>query len=171
MKPIHRSNKLTGVCYDIRGPVLKEAKRLEDDGHKILKLNIGNPASFNFEAPEDILKDVIHNLPKAQGYGPSNGIYSAKVAVQQYYQSFGLINTRVEDIYIGNGVSELIVIAMQGLLNSDDEILIPYQITHYGLPQLNFQEVILFIIIAMNQLIGNRILTISKLKLLLKLGL
>ena len=125
MKPIKRSNKLAGVCYDIRGPVLKEAKRLEDDGHKILKLNIGNPAAFNFEAPEDILKDVIHNLPDAQGYGPSNGIYSAKVAIHQYYQTFGLLNTRVDDIYIGNGVSELIVMAMQALLNTGDEILIP----------------------------------------------
>ncbi|MCP3674617.1 MAG: pyridoxal phosphate-dependent aminotransferase [Gammaproteobacteria bacterium] len=125
MKLIKRSNKLAGVCYDIRGPVLKEAKRLEDEGHKVLKLNIGNPAAFNFEAPEDILKDVIHNLPEAQGYGPSNGIYSAKVAIHQYYQTFGLLNTRVDDIYVGNGVSELIVMAMQALLNTGDEILIP----------------------------------------------
>jgi alanine-synthesizing transaminase len=125
MNLIKRSNKLNGVCYDIRGPVLKEAKRLEDEGHKILKLNIGNPAPFNFKAPEDILKDVIHNLPSAQGYGPSNGLYSAKVAVHQYYQTFGLIKTDVDDIYIGNGVSELIVMAMQALLNNDDEILIP----------------------------------------------
>jgi len=125
MKPISRSNKLTGVCYDIRGPVLNEAKKLEEEGHKILKLNIGNPASFNFEAPEDILKDVIHNLPEAQGYGPSNGIYSARVAVHQYYQTFGLLDTSVDDIYIGNGVSELIVMAMQALLNTGDEILIP----------------------------------------------
>jgi len=125
MKPIPRSNKLTGVCYDIRGPVLKEAKKLEDDGYKVLKLNIGNPASFNFEAPEDILKDVIHNLPKAQGYGPSNGLYSAKVAVHQYYQTFGILDISVDDIYIGNGVSELIVMAMQALLNTGDEILIP----------------------------------------------
>jgi len=125
MKPIRRSNKLEGVCYDIRGPVLKEAKRLEDEGHKILKLNIGNPAAFNFKAPEDILKDVIHNLPGAQGYGPSNGLYSAKIAIHQYYQTFGLIKTDVDDIYIGNGVSELIVMAMQALLNDGDEILIP----------------------------------------------
>ncbi|MCP4414091.1 MAG: pyridoxal phosphate-dependent aminotransferase [Gammaproteobacteria bacterium] len=125
MKPITRSNKLTGVCYDIRGPVLKEANKLEDDGYKVLKLNIGNPASFNFEAPEDILKDVIHNLPKAQGYGPSNGLYSAKVAVHQYYQTFGILDISVDDIYIGNGVSELITMAMQALLNTGDEILIP----------------------------------------------
>jgi len=113
MKKISRSSKLNGICYDIRGPVLEEAKRLEDDGHKILKLNIGNPAPFGFDAPDDILKDVIHNLPSAQGYGPSNGLYSAKVAIHQYYQTFGLLNTSVDDIYIGNGVSELIVMAMQ----------------------------------------------------------
>lgn len=125
MKLINRSNKLEGICYDIRGPVLEEAKRLEDDGHKILKLNIGNPAPFGFEAPEDILKDVIHNLPSAQGYGPSNGLYSAKVAVHQYYQTYGLLSISVDDIYIGNGVSELIVMAMQALLNDMDEILVP----------------------------------------------
>jgi len=125
MKTIDRSNKLNGVCYDIRGPVLEQARLLEEEGHKILKLNIGNPAPFGFEAPEDILKDVIHNLPKAQGYGPSNGLYSAKVAVHQYYQTFGLLNTSVDDIYIGNGVSELIQLAMQALLNNGDEILLP----------------------------------------------
>ncbi len=125
MKKIKHSSKLDGVCYDIRGPVLEEARRLEDDGHKILKLNIGNPAPFGFEAPDDILKDVIHNLPNAQGYGPSNGLYSAKVAIHQYYQTFGLLNTSVDDIYVGNGVSELIMMAMQALLDNEDEILIP----------------------------------------------
>jgi len=125
MKTIQRSNKLTGVCYDIRGPVLEEAKRLEEEGHKVLKLNIGNPAPFGFEAPDDILKDVIHNLPSAQGYGPSNGIYSAKVAVHQYYQTKGLLDISVDDIYLGNGVSELIVMAMQALLNDGDEVLVP----------------------------------------------
>jgi len=125
MNPIIRSNKLHGICYDIRGPVLEEAKRLEDEGHKILKLNIGNPAPFGFEAPDDILKDVIHNLPSAQGYCDSNGIYSAKVAVHQHYQNFGLANISVDDVYIGNGVSELIMMSMQALLNSNDEVLIP----------------------------------------------
>jgi alanine-synthesizing transaminase len=125
MKQISRSQKLSGICYDIRGPVLEEAKRLEDDGHKILKLNIGNPAPFGFDAPDDILKDVIHNLASAQGYGPSNGLYSAKVAIQQYYQTCGLLSTSTEDIYIGNGVSELILMAMQALLNDGDEILVP----------------------------------------------
>jgi len=125
MHPINRSQKLNGVCYDIRGPVLEEARRLEDEGHKILKLNIGNPAPFGFEAPDDILKDVIHNLPTAQGYGDSNGLYSAKVAVHQYYQTYGLLDTSVDDIYLGNGVSELIVMAMQALLNDSDEVLVP----------------------------------------------
>ena len=125
MKAIARSHKLTGVCYDIRGPVLDEAKKLEDEGQKILKLNIGNPAPFGFEAPADIDKDVIHNLTHSQGYGPSNGLYSAKVAIHQYYQTLGILSASVDDIYIGNGVSELIVMAMQALLNNGDEVLIP----------------------------------------------
>ncbi|MFT5163517.1 MAG: alanine-synthesizing transaminase [Alteromonadaceae bacterium] len=125
MQRIKKSKKLHGVCYDIRGPVLKKAKQLEDEGHNILKLNIGNPASFGFEAPDDIVKDVIHNLPTAQGYSDANGIYPARVAVMQYYQKQGINNVGVDDIYIGNGVSELIVMAMQGLLNGGDEILIP----------------------------------------------
>ncbi len=125
MNPIKRSNKLHGICYDIRGPVLDEAKQLEEEGHKILKLNIGNPAAFGFEAPDDILKDVIHNLPSAQGYCDSNGIYSAKIAIHQYYQTLGLANISVDNIYLGNGVSELITMSMQALLNSNDEVLIP----------------------------------------------
>jgi alanine-synthesizing transaminase len=125
MKIINRSNKLDNVCYDIRGPILTEAKKMEDEGHRILKLNIGNPAPFGFEAPDDILKDVIHNLPKSQGYSDANGIYAARVAVMQYYQQKLIKNVTVDDVFIGNGVSELIVMAMQGLLNSDDEVLLP----------------------------------------------
>jgi alanine-synthesizing transaminase len=125
MNPIARSNKLRGICYDIRGPVLEEAKRLEDEGHKILKLNIGNPAPFGFDAPDDILKDVIHHLPSSQGYCESNGIYSARVAVHQYYQTRGITKISPNDIYLGNGVSELIMMSMQALLNSNDEVLIP----------------------------------------------
>ncbi|OUR79781.1 aminotransferase [Colwellia psychrerythraea] len=125
MKAITKSSKLDNVCYDIRGQVAAEAKRLEDEGHKILKLNIGNPAPFGFEAPDDILKDVIHNLPNSQGYSESQGIYSARVAVMQYFQQQGIKDVGVEDIFIGNGVSELIVMAMQGLLNNGDEVLIP----------------------------------------------
>ncbi|WP_448569942.1 pyridoxal phosphate-dependent aminotransferase [Thalassotalea ganghwensis] len=125
MKSVNKSSKLNNVCYEIRGQIAAEAKRLEDEGHKILKLNIGNPAPFGFEAPDDILKDVIHNLPSSQGYSDSKGIYSARVAVMQYFQQQGVLNVNVDDIYIGNGVSELIVMAMQALLNNDDEVLIP----------------------------------------------
>jgi len=125
MKTIHKSSKLKNVCYEIRGQVAAEAKRLEDEGHKILKLNIGNPAPFGFEAPDDILKDVIRNLPTAQGYCESKGIYPARVAVMQYFQQQGILDVSVDDIFIGNGVSELIVMAMQGLLNNGDEVLIP----------------------------------------------
>ena len=125
MRPIIKSNKLDSVCYDIRGPVHKEARRLEDEGHRILKLNIGNPAPFGFEAPEEIVRDVILNLPSAQGYCESKGLFSARKAIVQHYQSQGIFGVDIEDIYIGNGVSELIVMAMQGLLNTDDEVLIP----------------------------------------------
>ncbi|MBU2918648.1 pyridoxal phosphate-dependent aminotransferase [Psychrosphaera sp. F3M07] len=125
MKPIKKSSKLDNVCYDIRGPVLDHAKSLEAAGHKILKLNVGNPATFGFEAPDDMLKDVIKQLPKAQGYSDSQGLYSARVAIMQYYQQKGLKDIRVEDIYIGNGVSELIAMSMQALLNNGDEVLIP----------------------------------------------
>ncbi|MEW6990934.1 pyridoxal phosphate-dependent aminotransferase [Colwelliaceae bacterium 6441] len=125
MKVVKKSSKLNNVCYEIRGQIAAEARRLEDEGHKILKLNIGNPAPFGFEAPDDILKDVIHNLPTAQGYCESKGIYPARVAVMQYFQQNGILDVSVDDIFIGNGVSELIVMAMQGLLNNDDEVLIP----------------------------------------------
>lgn len=125
MKSVKKSSKLNNVCYEIRGQIAAEARRLEDEGHKILKLNIGNPAPFGFEAPDDILKDVIHNLPTAQGYCDSKGIYSARVAVMQYFQQNGIRDLNIDDIFIGNGVSELIVMAMQGLLNDGDEVLIP----------------------------------------------
>src|ERR1700753_3756064 len=103
-----QSRKLANVCYDIRGPVLDEAKRLEDEGRRIMKLNIGNPAPFGFEAPEEILVDVIRNLPTAQGYSDSHGLMSARTAIVQHYQSRGLDITDVDDIWLGNGVSELI---------------------------------------------------------------
>ncbi|NMP32545.1 pyridoxal phosphate-dependent aminotransferase [Thalassotalea sp. M1531] len=125
MKTVTKSSKLNNVCYEIRGQIAAEARRLEDEGHKILKLNIGNPAPFGFEAPDDILKDVIHNLPTAQGYSDSKGIYSARVAVMQYFQQQGILGVSVDDIFIGNGVSELIVMAMQALLEDHDEVLIP----------------------------------------------
>ncbi len=125
MKFIDKSHKLDRVCYDIRGPILAEARRMEEEGQRILKLNIGNPAPFGFEAPDDILKDVIRNLPTAQGYSDASGIYAARVAVMQYYQQQAIRNIGIDDIIIGNGVSELIVMAMQALLNSGDEVLLP----------------------------------------------
>ena len=125
MNIIKKSSKLDNVCYDIRGPVLKEAKRLEEEGQKVLKLNIGNPAPFGFDAPDEILVDVIRNLPSSQGYSDSKGLYSARKAIVQFYQERGMRDMTVEDVYIGNGVSELIVQSMQALLNNGDEMLVP----------------------------------------------
>lgn len=125
MNQIKKSSKLDHVCYDIRGPVLQEAKRLEEEGNKVLKLNIGNPAPFGFEAPDEILVDVIRNLPSSQGYSDSKGLFSARKAIMQHYQARDMRDVTVEDIYIGNGVSELIVQAMQALLNDGDEMLVP----------------------------------------------
>jgi alanine-synthesizing transaminase len=125
MSMIRKSQKLINVCYDIRGPVLEEAKRLEDEGSRIIKLNIGNPSPFGFEAPEEIVQDVILNLPNAQGYCDSKGLFAARKAVMHESQRKNIKNVTIEDIYIGNGVSELIVMAMQGLLNEADEMLIP----------------------------------------------
>jgi alanine-synthesizing transaminase len=125
MRPIVQSQKLQHVRYDVRGPILVEAQRLEAEGHKILKLNIGNPAPFGFEAPEAIVADMVHNLPEAQGYSDSRGIYSARTAVAQYYQSHGLTDTNVDDVYIGNGVSELITMTLQAFLDDGNEILVP----------------------------------------------
>ncbi len=125
MRPITQSRKLQHVRYDVRGPILTEAQRLEAEGHKILKLNIGNPAPFGFEAPEAILADMIHNLPDAQGYSDSRGIYSARTAVAQYYQSRGLLDTSVEDVFIGNGVSELISMVLTAFIDDGNEILVP----------------------------------------------
>ncbi|KGN37257.1 pyridoxal phosphate-dependent aminotransferase [Knoellia subterranea] len=125
MRRIVQSKKLQHVRYDVRGPILVEAQRLEAEGHKILKLNIGNTAPFGFEAPEAIVADMIHNLPDAQGYSDSRGIYSARTAVAQYYQSRGLTETVVDDIYIGNGVSELISMVLQAFVDDGNEILVP----------------------------------------------
>ncbi|HAB79058.1 MAG TPA: aminotransferase [Glaciecola sp.] len=125
MYHIGKSAKLDNVCYDIRGPIHAKARAMEEEGHRILKLNIGNPAPFGFEAPDDILKDVIYNLPSAQGYSEATGIYAAKVAVMQYYQQKHIRNMTTQDIFIGNGVSEMIMMAMQALLNQGDEVLLP----------------------------------------------
>ena len=125
MKSILKSSKLANVCYDIRGPVLDRAKQMEDDGQHIIKLNIGNPASFGFDAPEEILQDMIHNLSDASGYCDSKGLFAARKAIMHYSQEKHIRDVQMEDIYIGNGVSELIVMAMQALLNSGDEVLVP----------------------------------------------
>ncbi len=126
MKTLNKSNKLQNVCYDIRGPLLQTATRMEAQGHKIIKLNVGNPAPFGFEAPQEILSDVAMNLPNAIGYSDSQGIFAARKAILQYYQAKGLLEAvDVADVYLGNGVSELIVLTMQALLDDGDEVLIP----------------------------------------------
>ncbi|MGP3777918.1 pyridoxal phosphate-dependent aminotransferase [Halanaerobium saccharolyticum] len=125
MDYIKKSLKLENVCYDIRGPVLDEATRLEEEGYNIYKLNIGNTAPFGFNAPDEIIHDVMYNLKNAQGYCESKGIFPARKAVMQYYQKKGIMDVEIDDIYIGNGVSELITMAMQGLLDNGDEVLIP----------------------------------------------
>lgn len=119
-----QSTKLANVCYEIRGPVLEEAMRLEAAGHRILKLNTGNPAAFGFEAPPEILEDVLRNVSTAHGYGDAKGLLAARRAVVMHNQTLG-IETDVEHVFIGNGVSELIVMAMQGLLDDGDEVLVP----------------------------------------------
>src|SRR5436305_3117274 len=123
--PVDQSEKLAGVAYDVRGPVLEQAMRMEQEGHRILRLNIANPAPFGFEAPEAVIQDVIRNLPHAQGYSDSKGLLSARRAVEQYCEVLGIQDVSVDDVYLGNGVSELIAIALQALLNNDDEVLIP----------------------------------------------
>ena len=120
-----QSGKLANVLYDIRGPVLSEAERMEAAGHRILRLNIGNPAPFGFEAPDSILVDMIRNLPTAQGYSDSRGILSARRAIVQYYESQGITGLDADDVYLGNGVSELITLSLQALCDPGDEILIP----------------------------------------------
>ena len=125
MNPIKKSDKLNGVCYDIRGPVLEHANRLEEEGHRILKLNIGNPAPFGFSAPDEIIQDVIHNLANAEGYTASKGLFAARKAIMHECQRLEIPGVEIEDIILGNGASELIVMAMQALLNNGDEILVP----------------------------------------------
>ena len=124
-KDIMQSHKLANVLYDIRGPVLDEAKRLEAQGHRIIKLNIGNPQPFGFETPPEILVEVVRNLPTSQGYSDSQGLVSARTAVVQHYQERGIDITDVDDVWLGNGVSELIQVALNALLDEGDEVLIP----------------------------------------------
>ncbi|QMU75130.1 pyridoxal phosphate-dependent aminotransferase [Streptacidiphilus sp. PB12-B1b] len=120
-----QSSKLANVCYDIRGPILDEAMRLEEQGHRILKLNTGNPAPFGFEAPPEILQDILRNLATAHGYGDSKGLLAARRAVVMHYEERGLSELSVDDVFIGNGVSELIQMSMQALLDDGDEVLVP----------------------------------------------
>jgi alanine-synthesizing transaminase len=125
MRPIPKSSKLANVCYDIRGPVMTHARMMEEEGHRIIKLNLGNLAPFGFEAPEEIQQDVIHNLPQSSGYSDSKGLFAARKSIMHYTQSKQIDGVGLDDIYIGNGVSELIVLAMQGLLDDGDEVLVP----------------------------------------------
>lgn len=125
MKMIRKSSKLDNVCYDIRGPILNSVAELEEQGHRIIKLNIGNPAPFGFEPPDEIVQDYMRHLPNAAGYCDSKGLFSARKAIMQANQVLNIHNVALDDIFIGNGVSELIVMAMQGLLNAGDEVLIP----------------------------------------------
>ena len=125
MKPILKSQKLNDVCYDIRGPVLELAQRMEEEGHKIIKLNIGNVGVFGFDPPEEIQLDMIRNLSNASAYSDSKGIFSARKAIMQYCQEKGIQGVTLDDVYTGNGVSELIVLSMNALLNDGDEVLVP----------------------------------------------
>jgi alanine-synthesizing transaminase len=124
-KPVRKSSKLANVCYDIRGPVLARARLMEEEGHRIIKLNIGNLAPFGFDTPDEVRHDVIVNLPQASGYSDSLGLFAARKSVMQYTQSKGIAGVQLEDVIMGNGVSELIVMAMQGLLDDGDEVLVP----------------------------------------------
>ena len=125
MQQLNKSNKLANVCYDIRGPVLQRAREMENDGQRIIKLNIGNPAAFGFAVPEEIQRDVIRNMGEAGGYTDSKGLFAPRKAIMHYTQSKHIAGVTVDDIIIGNGVSELIVMAMQALLNNGDEVLVP----------------------------------------------
>jgi alanine-synthesizing transaminase len=124
-RPIQKSNKLADVCYDIRGPVLEKARQMEDEGHRIIKLNIGNLAVFGFEPPDEIVHDMIRNLHGAAGYTDSKGMFAPRKAVMHYTQEKKIADVTIEDIYLGNGASELIVMGMNALLNSGDEVLVP----------------------------------------------
>ena len=125
MQPIQKSKKLADVCYDIRGPVLEKAKQMEEDGHKIIKLNIGNVGAFGFDAPDEIVQDMIRNMQSASAYTDSKGLFAPRKAVMHYTQQKNVAGVKIDDIYLGNGASELIVMSMNALLNSGDEVLVP----------------------------------------------
>ena len=125
MKPIAKSSKLASVCYDIRGPVLDKARQMEDEGHKIIKLNIGNLAVFGLEPPDEIVQDMIRNMPHSAGYTDSKGLFAPRKAVVHYMQEKHVSGVAVDDVYLGNGASELITLSMNALLNDGDEVLVP----------------------------------------------
>ncbi len=125
MKPIAKSDKLANVCYDIRGPVLEKARQMEEEGHKIIKLNIGNLAVFGLEPPDEIVQDMIRNLPDAAGYTDSKGLFAPRKSIVHYMQTKSVGGVTVDDVYLGNGASELIVMSMNALLNDGDEVLVP----------------------------------------------
>jgi alanine-synthesizing transaminase len=125
VRPIQKSKKLADVCYDIRGPVLEKARQMEEDGHKIIKLNIGNLATFGFDAPDEIVQDMIRNMSNASGYTDSKGLFAPRKAIMQYTQEKKIAGVTIDDIYLGNGASELIVMSVNALLNTGDEVLVP----------------------------------------------
>ena len=136
MRTFDKSSKLDNVLYDVRGPVVEEAGRMEAQGRRVLKLNIGNPAPFGFSAPQEVIEDMMTNVKDSQGYSDSRGIFAARKAIMQYCQTKKIPNVSMDGIYTGNGVSELINLAMQALLDDGDEILIPAPVsyTHLTLP-------------------------------------
>ena len=125
MKPIQKSAKLANVLYDVRGPIVDAARQMEDEGQKIIKLNIGNMQPFGFDPPEEVMQDMIRNLPSSAGYSDSKGVFAARKAVMHYTQQQGIAGVTLDDIYLGNGASELIVMATNALLNDGDELLLP----------------------------------------------
>jgi alanine-synthesizing transaminase len=125
LKPITKSSKLANVCYDIRGPVLDKAREMEEEGHKIIRLNIGNLAVFGLEPPDEIVQDMIRNMPHAAGYTDSKGLFAPRKAIVHYTQEKHIAGVTVDDVYLGNGASELIVMSMNALLDDGDEVLVP----------------------------------------------
>jgi alanine-synthesizing transaminase len=125
LRPVQKSNKLNEICYEIRGPVPEKARLMEEEGHKVIKLNIGNMQPFGFDPPDEIVHDMIVNLPNAAGYTDSKGMFAPRKAVMHYTQQKKVANVTMDDIYLGNGASELIVMSMNALLNNGDEVLVP----------------------------------------------
>ena len=160
MRQFNKSHKLDHVCYDVRGPVGEEANRMIEDNIDILKLNIGNPYPFGFNAPNEIIQDIRYNLLESQGYSDSKGIFGARKAIMQYCQLKNIPNVGINDIYTGNGVSELITLSMQGLLDDGDEILVPAP----DYPLQTWQAANRFTTFAMNRQTGIRILPIWKVR-------